>query len=208
MKRYKAIIFDFDGVLGKTMEDNYNAWAYALKPYGISLCEEEYLLLEGMNTRGVAAHFLGKQDVGSIEDVVARKEEHYLSHAVFSFYEGVPALVKKLKRENYKLALVTGAGRRRLQKSDLDSFLSFFEAVITADDVAAGKPDPAPFLAAAQALGVPPSECLVVENAPLGIEAAKAAGMDCVAVASTLKKSHLRKADRIIGKVTDLDFTQ
>lgn len=188
------------------MEDNYNAWAYALKPYGISLCEEEYLLLEGMNTRGVASHFLGKQDAASIEDVVARKEEHYLSHAIFSFYEGVPALVKKLKK-NYKLALVTGAGRRRLQKSDLGSVLSFFGAVITADDVADGKPDPAPYLAAAQALGVAPSECLVVENAPLGIEAAKAAGMDCVAVASTLKKNHLRKADRIIEKVTDLDWT-
>lgn len=206
MKRYKAILFDFDGVLGKTMEDNYNAWAYALKPYGISLGEEEYLLLEGMPTRAVAAYFLGKEDSESIEDVVARKEEHYLSHAVFSFYDGVPALVKKMKK-NYKLALVTGAGRRRLQKSDLNSVLPFFEAVITADDVADGKPHPTPYLTAAQALGVSPSECLVVENAPLGIDAAKAAGMDCVAVASTLKKNHLCKADRIIEKVTDLDLT-
>ena len=58
MKKYKAVFFDFDGVIGKTMEDNYRAWKYAFSRYNIPVNKTEYFLLEGMSVKKIAEHFL------------------------------------------------------------------------------------------------------------------------------------------------------
>ncbi|MBC8472845.1 MAG: HAD hydrolase-like protein [Planctomycetes bacterium] len=63
--KYKAVIFDFDGVIGKTMEDNYRAWSKAFSCYSLSLAREEYFLLEGMNPRSVAETILKKNNMDS-----------------------------------------------------------------------------------------------------------------------------------------------
>jgi beta-phosphoglucomutase-like phosphatase (HAD superfamily) len=79
-----------------------------------------------------------------------------------------------------------------------------FETVVTAEDTARGKPDPEPYRLAAQRLGVAPSECLGVENAPLGVQSAKAAGMLCAALETTLPASRLGGADFVFHDVEAL----
>lgn len=206
MEVFKAILFDFDGVLGKTMEDNYQAWKYAFSQYNIEMDKNEYFVLEGLNTKKVAEHFLKNKtkDEKIINDLVALKEQYYHENNRFSFYEGVESLVATLKEKGYMLGLVSGASYLRLFKSVDSNFLDKFDVIITGDKVNNCKPHPEPYLSASQILSLNPSDCVVVENAPVGIESAKNAGMYCIAVASTLSKVHLQKADIIVDKIADL----
>ncbi|MFH1351964.1 MAG: HAD family phosphatase [bacterium] len=206
MKRYEAVLFDFDGVLARTMEDNYNAWKYAFSLRGIDITKEEYFLLEGASTKKVAEHFLG-ENAGNpemVRETVDMKEKYYMDNNKFSLYEGAEELVRNLKKKKYLLGLVSGASRERLSKSVQQSFLSLFDVVITGDDTDNCKPAPDSYLAAAERLTVAPSGCVVVENAPMGIEAAVRAGMYCVAVCSTLDRKYLEKADKIIHRLTEI----
>ena len=207
MRAYKAILFDFDGVLGMTMEDNYHAWNRAFAKYNIDIDKNEYFLLEGLNTKKVAEHFLknSKELPEIINGIVNLKEKYYMENNSFSFYKGVETTISRLKKSGYLLGLVSGANYIRLSKSLEQKFLSKFDVVITGDRVNNCKPHPESYLKAANALSVKPSDCVVVENAPLGIESAKAAGMYCIAVASTLEKKYLFKADSIINKLSELE---
>ncbi len=200
MKKYQAVLFDFDGVIGQTMEDNFQAWAYAFSTINITLKKVEYFLLEGMNTKNVAQTILNKhgQNENLASTIVLLKENHYLEHNSFEFYPNIINFIDSI-RENFKLALVTGASSKRLKKTVSDEgFLKKFAITIAGDNVQNPKPDPEPYLLAAKFLNIFPSACLVIENAPLGIESAKKAGMDCVAICSTLKREYLSKADFII----------
>ncbi|MHC4664824.1 MAG: HAD family hydrolase [Planctomycetota bacterium] len=204
--KYKAILFDFDGVIGKTMEDNYNAWACAFSTIGITLEKVDYFLLEGLDTKSVAKIILkrNKLDESLTDEVVVIKEKHYLEHNSFEFYPGIVDFINSLDNQ-FKLALVSGATAGRLKKTVSPDFLRKFETVITGDKVQNSKPSPEPYLLASEQLGVPPSECLVIENAPLGIASAKKAGMDCAAVCSTLEHRYLAGADFIVESAHSLN---
>ena len=76
---------------------------------------------------------------------------------------------------------------------------------MSGDDSVRGKPHPDPYLNAATKLGVLPQECLVIENAPLGIKSAKRAGIYCIAICSTLDKSYLSEADKIVENIKDIN---
>lgn len=197
---FDAVIFDFDGVLARTMEDNLRAWQTALKPWIPDLAEDEYLLLEGLPPRRVAETLLGSRGLSLVrlEEIVARKERAYLENHDFALYPGIPELLERLAAR-LPLALVTGAGRIRLESTVGPKLLAEFAVTVSGEDRALPKPSPEPYLKAAAGLGIPPARCLVVENAPLGIRSAKAAGMTVVAVASTLGPAHLGEADHIVG---------
>ncbi|MDP2279524.1 MAG: HAD family phosphatase [Nitrospirota bacterium] len=206
MNKFKAILFDFDGVIGRTMEDNYTAWKNALSLFGIDITKEEYFLLEGVNTSELAKRFLVKneKDISQAAAIVIAKEEYYLKNNNFSLYEGVEEIIHTLKGNGYLLAIVSAANFLRLSNTLYPALLKEFNTVITGDKIARGKPFPDPYLMAAKELGIEPSECLVVENAPIGIEAAKNANMYCIAITSTLDKKYLSKADKIIGNFSML----
>ncbi|OGP24087.1 MAG: hypothetical protein A2X93_04475 [Deltaproteobacteria bacterium GWC2_56_8] len=206
MKNIKAVLFDFDGVLGRTMEDNYRAWVHAFSTRGLPFEREPYFLIEGFNSRRVAEHFLGDSavDDGLIDELIGLKETHYAENATFSLYDGVEDLIRRLKACGLKLALVSGASSKRLEASVKGGFLSFFDAVITGDRVINCKPHPEPYLTAAKALVCAPAECAAVENAPMGIKSAKGAGMYCVAITSTLPEDALALADRTFTSITEL----
>lgn len=206
MKKIKAVLFDFDGVLGRTMEDNYRAWVHAFSTHGLPFEREPYFLIEGFNSRRVAEHFLGDsaETNGLVDELIGLKEAHYAENATFSLYDGVDDLIRRLKARGLKLALVSGASSKRLEASVKGGLLSFFDAVITGDRVKNCKPHPEPYLTAAKALGCAPSECAAVENAPMGIRSAKGAGMYCVAITSTLPEDALALADRTFTSITEL----
>jgi len=202
----KGILFDFDGVIGKTMEDNYAAWKQALSPHGIRLTKEEYFLLEGISTHDLAARLLTQygKDAAKAPEVVKAKEDYYLRHNSFSVYPGATEILRVLKTDGFRLAIVTAANHSRLSATLSSDVMGLFDAVVTGDNVSRGKPHPDPYLAGAKMLSLVPAECLVVENAPIGIAAAKNAGMYCVAIASTLDPKELSRADSIIGDISGL----
>ena len=203
--KYEAVIFDFDGVIGKTMGDNYRAWSKAFNHHNIQLGEEEYFLLEGMNAGTVAETILKKNNMDTIlaEEIADQKERYYLEENSFEFYRGVLKLIEALQAR-FKLGLVSGASSGRLKETVPERFLKKFGAVVTGDLVKKSKPHPEPYIVVGKKLAVVPKDCLAVENAPFGIESAKIAGMDCIAVCSTLKREHLCRADFIVEDIDSL----
>jgi len=202
MEGIKAVVFDFDGVLGRTMEDNYRAWGRAFAPLGVELDREEYFLMEGMSSRAVAAAILARHglDPAKGPEIALAKDENYRSDNRFALYPGVPEVLDRLGA-SLPLGLVSGASSGRLKATLPPGFLGRFAVTVTADSVGNCKPHPEPYLAAARALGLPPPTCLAVENAPLGIASAKGAGMRCVGVTSTLGRDLLAAADAVVDDI-------
>lgn len=216
LEKIKAFIFDFDGVIGITMEDNFKAWEKAFNKYNLNIDDTTYYELEGNKALDVAKYFLKFNNSNlDPQQIVNLKEEFYRQDNKFSYYHGVYELLNKLKKNNIKLALVTGANRERLEftrekyKTPIDVF-SYFDIIVSATDIKNGKPHPEPYLKALEYLKIKSSEGLVIENAPLGIESAKAAGLFCVGITSTLKKEKLNKADIVFNSLdkfnSELEF--
>ena len=119
-------------------------------------------------------------------------------------YPGAFETIDELRKRGFKVGLVTACALKNMRHCLNDEQQAHFEFIITGDEVPRAKPFPDPYLMAARQLGLGPEECVVVENAPLGIEAARNAKMYCVAVETTLGKEYLKSADLVVKKVTDL----
>lgn len=203
---FRGILFDFDGTLARTMEDNLEAWRAVTRRYGIELKPEDYYPFEGLPLQEIAARFFRTNNLPSpdVAELVKLKDEWYLKHHRFSFYPGVEEFVDFLVQGKVCMGIVTAGLRERLEKSVARDFLEKFTAVVTGDMTPRGKPHPDPYLRGASELGVRPEDCIVVENAPVGIESAKNAGAWCIAVCTTLDRSYLERADEVIDSFEDL----
>lgn len=194
-----AVLFDFDGVIGDTARDNYRAWCHALEPLGVTVPEVDLFMLEGAKPIEIAAELLSSAglDIAEAAAVATRKDSWYRSHAQPYLFPDAASVVSAAKGLGLKVGLVTGGVRDRIAHS-LGSFIGHFDAVITGDEVRRGKPNPEPYLTAAMRLDLDPRRCVVVENAPRGVASAKAAGMRCIAVMSTLPDEVLNGADYVV----------
>jgi beta-phosphoglucomutase len=206
----KAILFDLDGVVLDSLAAHLAAWEQTLAPLGIHLTRDDLAPLEGMPTAPMAIKFtelfLGR--ACSHEEaarLAAIKRALFLRLLDPRPIPGIVPLLHNLRGRGYRLALVTGnsgpAVAHVLSALGLDGL---FELRVTAEDTSRGKPDPEPYSTAAARLNLPPADCLVVENAPLGLQSATAAGMRCVALATTLPASRLAAADQVFADVKAL----
>ena len=208
MKNLKAILFDLDGTLADTMQDNFKAWQKAFEDFDITIKEKDYFPLEGMKLIKVAETISEKYNLDcSPEEIVQLKNKYYLEDHSFSFYPGVPELIDFLREKGKLLAIVTASPREKLEKTVPQDFLSKFRVIISQEDTEKGKPNSDPYLAVIKKLRVSPEECLVVENAPLGIKSAKAAGAYCIAITTTQTKSELKEADLVVSSFRKLKDT-
>lgn len=210
---YRAVLFDMDGVVTDTMPLHYETWRRAFEPFNIQIEKMDIYLREGMTAQEMAKEIAeNKGKVLSQEELDRIVENKY---AMFNLmvqekanaYEGVHETLLMLRNNGLKVALVTGsrhdAVNAVLQKIGLEGA---FDTIVGAEDIKEGKPSPEPYQVAIKKLGVPRLNCVVVENAPLGIKSAKAAGVDFViAVTTTLPESYLKEADDIMASVTDLE---
>ncbi len=207
MQKAKALLFDFDGVLAKTMEDTFKAWEAVMQGYGVKIQPDDYYPLEGLKVHEVPGRLFGRygrEVPESPEAVVRKKEAYYLEHHHFELYPGVLDLLEEFQNRGIPMAVVTAALRERLERSCPPGFLERFSGVVSGRDACEGKPSPAPYLLGARKLNVSPEACIVVENAPLGIESAKKAGSYCIALATTLEPKYLTAADEVWGSFQDL----
>jgi len=177
-----GLIFDFDGTLADTMPTHYLALCDVLAVHGLELGEDEFYAQAGRPTRLVIADLAVRTGVTVDPAQIAReKEDAFLRR--LSQIQVVPPVAEIVRREHGRtpLALATGAVRRVLNLVlPQIGFESVFDAIVTADDTERHKPFPDVFLEAARQLGVPPEQCRVYEDADLGIEAARAAGMEVI----------------------------
>jgi len=208
--RLKAVIFDFDGTLARTMEDNFRAWESALGDYRIRIKPEDYYPLEGLSVYELPKRLFSLYQAESPEaqEVVKLKERYYLENHRFEFYPGVETLLKSLRAKKIPMAIVTAGLLDRLDRSVPAGFLRQFQVIVTGDQTKEGKPSPAPYLRGVEQFGLSASDCFAIENAPLGIQSAKGAGLYCIAVCSTLERHHLGEADEVVNRFEDLKTTQ
>ncbi len=209
----KAFLFDMDGVLYNSMPRHAVCWVQAMAKYGLSMTEQEAYAYEGM--RGVETIQLIARQQKGIELTEAEAQPIYdeksrLFHEMGDapLMEGAMELMELLKQRGMTLCIVTGSGQRPLIRRVLNDYRRYVDEqhIVTAYDVAHGKPAPDPYLMGLQKAGnLMPHEAVVVENAPLGVEAGVAAGIFTIAVNSgNLPKESLRKADLLFDSMTDL----
>ena len=195
----KAIIFDFDGVIADTMSDNLKAWQMAFENYGIKIEALDYYMLEGMGRFDIARKLTKTYNFSDseIQNIVISKEANYRQINQFRFYDEIESILSIVKNGQYKIGLVTGASRDRIQNTLTIDIKDYFDNIITADDVENGKPNPEPYIKSCELLGVLPENAIVIENARLGIQSAKSAGCKCYAIETTLNALYLQEADLI-----------
>lgn len=185
----KAFIFDLDGVIVDTAKYHYLAWKELAEHLGFEFTEEQNELLKGVSrVRSLEILLnLGKVELthSEKEAYLDEKNEQYLKYisqmGTDEILPGITELLEFLKAENVRFALGSASKNARLILKNLD-LLDLFDAIVDGNDVSTAKPDPEVFLIAAQRLGVKPSDCIVVEDALAGIQAAAAAGMTTVAI--------------------------
>jgi beta-phosphoglucomutase family hydrolase len=180
----RAIIFDCDGTLVDSMPVHYSAWRSTLARYGFAFAEERFYGFAGQPTWRLVEMLAAEH--GTTVDVRAvsrEKEEHFLRliHLVKPI-EPVVAIARN--SHGHKRLAVASGGWREITSLQLRQagILELFDTIVTAEDTERHKPEPDVFLEAARRLGVPPASCLVYEDAELGIEAARRAGMRCIDV--------------------------
>ncbi|MBI2056329.1 MAG: HAD family phosphatase [Candidatus Sungbacteria bacterium] len=198
--KFRGVLFDFDGVLADTMRDHFAAWNYALGRFDAAVAADIFYALEGMPVALMAQTVCERAGVGgaNAEEILRVKEEYYLSHNHFSLYPGVEEYITLFRKKNVPMAIVSGGRLDRIQKSTPQYFLSHFDAVVTGEQTARGKPFPDAYLEGARRLGIDAESCIVVENAPLGVSAAKGAGAYCIAITSTMPRLALKDADEVV----------
>ncbi len=180
----QALIFDCDGTLADTMPGHHRAWQQTLGALGSSFPEAQFYALAGVPTRLIARQMAAELGLTIDPDVLAqRKEQAYLDSmpAVLPIEKVVS--IARARRGVMPMAVASGSYRHVVELTLRQiGVRDWFTVVVCAEDTTLHKPEPDVFLEAARRLGVDPAGCLVYEDADLGIEAARRAGMGWVDV--------------------------
>jgi HAD superfamily hydrolase (TIGR01509 family) len=211
-----AVVFDFDGVLADTEDLHCAAFQQVARDRGLALSRDDYYgRFLGLPDHDCIAALCAEAGQplppAELERLVTRKRLHFaeLSRTT-DLYPGVGAALERL-HAHFALAIASGAARDEIEAVLRRARVrSLFAAVVAAEDVAAGKPAPDPFLRALERLNrrlprpLASGECVVVEDSPAGIAAARAAGMRCIAVTTSHGRAALAAADAVLDGVAHL----
>jgi HAD superfamily hydrolase (TIGR01509 family) len=197
---FKAYLFDCDGTIADSMPLHYIAWNRALNEYGCtSFTEELFYAWGGMPVGDVVAELNRRDGLSTpVEEFAHRKESLYFE--LIHQLQPVPEVLEQihLQHGNIPFAVVSGSTRESVVKSlEALGLLHLFDTLVCAGDYQRGKPAPDPFLLAAARLGVAPRDCLVFEDADIGIRAATAAGMASVRIAQPSERIPARVPDPV-----------
>lgn len=224
----QAIIFDFDGVVVDSEPAHFAAFLAVMRPLGYTFDYDDYQRdIIGYDDRD-ALHFMLTQKLGrtpgsamqnEIQQLMAKKQQAFLDHVKskpMSMIPGVDALIDQAK-QTLPIAIASGA-----TAADIDAILqglgrsNDFPIIVTADDVAKSKPDPASYRLAVQRLsehvveqgGQPflTSSCLAIEDSPAGLKSAKAAGLRTLGLTTTHPREDLAMAQRVVEDLQNLDL--
>ncbi len=206
----KAVLFDMDGVLVDSMNYHLKSWKEVFEFFSINVSDQFIFEHEGAMAPDIIK-YLFKNNGLHIEntDIIniynaqnSLFQEKYLDRV--DLYPDTIPLLKQLKAKGVLLGLVTGSRKNLIQKIWNKEALTLFTTIVSADDTERFKPFPDPYLKALSEIEQESAHCLVVENAPAGIQAACSAGIPCLAIASTLSKEKLSAAHQIFPDLKSL----
>jgi beta-phosphoglucomutase len=203
----KAVLLDMDGVLAESMGYHVAAWQEAFRRHGLEVAAEVLYLNEG----AIAIEAVRRLNGGRIEEALAGEllrlqksifESRYLARV--RLYPDAARFLEALRLAGSEAALVSGSGERVVMGVLRPEVRCHFSAVICGDRCERSKPHPDPYLLALRALGLEAAECVAVENSPVGIASATAAGLRCYGLSTTLPPERLSTAWRVFGSLAEL----
>jgi beta-phosphoglucomutase len=185
-----GVIFDMDGVLVDSYQAHLQSWRETARAWGRDMTEAQFARTFGRVSREIIAEHWGHDALSEadLQTFDHEKEAAYRRIVASNFpaMDGARELIAALHSAGFKLAVGSSGPPENVQLAiDRLQSASLFHALVTGRDVTRGKPDPQVFLVAAQRLGLEPGRCAVIEDAPVGIAAANAAGATSIAMLST-----------------------
>jgi len=204
-----AAIFDWDGVILDSSKHHEESWERLAKEEGKILPEGHFLRGFGRRNVEIMRDLLQwSDDLQEIQRLSLRKEELYrevVEDWGIQSLPGVRTWLERLEQAGIPCAIGSSTEQKNVQLGlRLLGLESFFQTAVTAEHVQRGKPAPDVFLQAAEKVGIDPRRCVVFEDAPSGVAAARAAGMKVVGVTTTHPGGHLEGVDREVARLDEL----
>jgi len=204
----KVFIFDLDGVIVDTAKYHYKAWKKLANDLGFDFTETQNELLKGVSRVRSLEILLEIGNVSLPDDekvkIMQDKNEHYLQYITKmgqdEILKGMLEVLLYLKENSIPFSLGSASKNARLILTQLD-LIDLFDAIVDGNDVSKAKPDPEVFLIAAKKLNAKPNDCVVIEDAIAGIEAANVAGMTSIGIGN---KKALKEADINLNSTSEL----
>ena len=200
-----AVLWDMDGTLVDSEEYHWLSWRDIMSAEGLQITHEQFLATFGQRNDSILPRWLGERATAdAIQRIGNAKEELYrrlVREDGLTPLPGAAEWVRRLRQEGWRQAIASSAPRANLDVVlEVIGLAGCFEAIVSAEDVTRGKPDPQVFLTAASRLGALPAQCIVVEDAPAGVEAARRAGMRSIGV----NRKEALPADVAVASLTQL----
>lgn len=206
----RGILWDMDGVIANTAPFHFEAWRNTFHQRGVEFTKEDFKHSFGLRNDSIIRNILGGEvSAEDIEAISKDKEAHFRDCVPLSLppLPGVTKLLKVLKEAGFRMALASSAPKDNLNLLTHNlGIADYFDAIVSDKEVSEGKPSPKLFLLAAEKLKVPPHNCIVIEDAVVGVEAAKAAGMKCIAVTNTHPRESLSQADLVVHSLEKVEL--
>jgi HAD superfamily hydrolase (TIGR01509 family) len=201
MKPKFGVLWDLDGVIVDTREFHFTTWAMVLREHKIELSRAEFDSVFGMNNADTLTRVTGSpQTPEMVQEIGGRKEELFRNQ-IRGHLEPLPGValwLDQFHRRGWPQAVASSAPIENIESIIEDlGFREFFSTMVSGQFIP-GKPNPDVFLEAANLINISPDKCIVIEDAVVGVQAAKRAGMFCVAVTTYKSREDLRQADRIV----------
>ncbi len=205
-----GIIFDLDGTLVDSFDPHLQSWKIVSRRYGFDFPDAVFMEIFGSLNCDYLPKILGDRATPElVEEIDLALETTYreIIARKFPAMPGAEELVRSLHEAGYRIAVGSSAPKANVDAAIRGLGIApLLSAVVCQDDVERVKPDPAIFLTAAKRMGIPPENCVVVEDSTFGIAAAKAAGMFCIGIQSGQHRpEEYELADRTICSLTELD---
>ncbi|GER83672.1 beta-phosphoglucomutase [Thermogemmatispora aurantia] len=206
----RAVIWDLDGVIIDSAQAHFRAWQRLAQEEGWRLSEEEFRATFGMRNDRIIPLLWGEMPPERIRALSERKEAYFRElvrqNPQSLALPGALELLQAVHEAGIAQALASSTPPENIALiSELLGLQRYLQVLISGEMVERGKPAPDIFLKAAEALQVPPSACVVIEDAVAGIEAAHAAGMRCLAVATTREPEALYEADLVVRSLSEVN---
>lgn len=213
MNQMKIIIFDFDGVILDSENSHFIAFNEGLKNLNINISEDEYYSKYiSLDDRGVITNVVNDKNISvtneEIDMIIKNKNDYFESRLIDNskLFPGVEELIIQLSK-NFVLSIGSGANRSEIIKTlKNNNIYDYFEIIVSADEVNNPKPNPETYNRVLDNINTDfnINEIIVIEDSPGGIEAAKSAGLKCIAITNTFDNKKLGKADIIVSNYEDI----
>lgn len=204
---FKGAIFDVDGVLIDTAYIHFLSWREVFKRYNIDFTFDDFKKkIDGLPREKGIKKILPDVTNRELKRIAGQKQKYFISFLKknkIKKIKGAKNFLISLKQKNIKIAIASSSknAKRNLIKT---GFYFLFDIDAKGSEIKRGKPHPDIFLKAARLLKIPPSDCVVFEDAQAGIDAAKKAGMKCIGIIRN--KNKLRNADILIKDFSEINF--